>query len=60
MIVSSITMWFARVAISVFLIRVMHFGPIAVWIGMSCDWAIRSVIFALRFISNKWLNNKVI
>ena len=60
MIVSTMTMWFARVAISTFLIRVMHFGPIAVWIGMSCDWTIRGIIFTCRFFSNKWLEKKVI
>lgn len=60
MIVSTMTMWFARVAISTFLIRVMHFGPIAVWIGMSCDWTIRGIIFTCRFFSNKWLEKRVI
>ena len=60
MIVSSLTMWFARVAISIFLIRVLHFGPIAVWIGMSCDWTLRAIMFTGRFFSNRWLNKKVI
>ena len=60
MTVSSLTMWFARVAISIFLIRVMHFGPIAVWIGMSCDWTLRAIIFTSRFFSGKWLEKKVI
>lgn len=60
MIVSTMTMWFARVAISTFLIRVMHFGPIAVWIGMSCDWTVRGIIFTCRFFSNKWLEKRVI
>lgn len=60
MIVSSLTMWFARVAISIFLIRVLHFGPIAVWIGMSCDWTLRAILFTGRFFSNRWLNKKVI
>ncbi|MDO4188166.1 MAG: MATE family efflux transporter [Lachnospiraceae bacterium] len=60
MIASTITMWTVRVAICVFLIRVMHVGPIAVWIGMSCDWTIRAIIFTWRFFSNRWLNNRVI
>lgn len=60
MLVSTFTMWFCRVALSVFLIRVMHFGPIAVWIGMFADWTIRSVIFIGRYFSNKWLDMKVI
>lgn len=60
MLVSSLTMWFCRVALSVFLIRVLHFGPIAVWIGMFADWTIRAVAFSLRFLSGKWLEKKVI
>lgn len=60
MIVSTLTMWFARVAITIFLIRVMHFGPIAVWIAMSCDWTLRAIFFTWRFFSNKWLDKKVI
>ena len=60
MITSSLSMWLCRVAISVFLIRVMHFGPIAVWIGMASDWAIRSVAYTCRFLSGKWLQHKVI
>lgn len=60
MIASSITMWTVRVAVSVFLMRVMGVGPIAVWIGMSCDWFARAVIFTWRFLSNRWLEKKVI
>lgn len=60
MIVSTMTMWLCRVALCVFLEKVFHFGPMAVWIGMFADWTIRSFIFAGRFLSGKWLNNQVI
>lgn len=60
MIASSLTMWLARVLLVVILIRIFHFGPIAVWIGMSIDWAIRAVIFTWRFFSNKWLGKKIV
>lgn len=60
MIVSTITMWSVRVAVSVFLIRVVGMGPIAAWIGMGCDWFVRAVIFPIRFISGKWTTQKVI
>lgn len=60
MIASSITMWIVRVGLTVVLIRILHFGPIAVWIGMMSDWGVRSVIFAVRFKSRKWLKHKVI
>ena len=60
MIVSTVTMWCCRVALCVFLVKVFHFGPMAVWIGMFADWMIRSIIFGARFLSGKWLRNQVI
>ena len=55
MMVSVITMWGCRVALCIFLVRVFHFGPMVVWIGMFADWGIRSVIFVRRFMGGKWL-----
>lgn len=60
MLVSTSTMWFCRVALCVFLVKVFHMGPMAVWIGMFADWTIRGFIFAGRYLSGKWLNNRVI
>ncbi len=60
MLVSTATMWLCRVALAVYLIRVAHFGPIAVWIGMFADWTIRSIIFVGRYFSGRWLNKHVI
>ncbi len=54
MMTTSLTMWLCRVAMAIFLIRVMGVGPIAVWIGMFADWGLRSLIFTLRFFSEKW------
>ena len=60
MLVSTITMWGCRVALCIFLVKMFHFGPMAVWIGMFADWSVRSVIFVCRFLSEKWLKNQVI
>ncbi len=60
MLVSSLTMWFCRVALCVYLIRFQGFGPIAVWIGMFADWTIRACIFSIRFMSGRWNRKKVI
>lgn len=60
MIVSSASMWIFRVVTTTLLIRVFHFGPIAVWIGMFSDWAVRSVVYTLRFRSGKWTRQQVI
>ena len=59
MTLSSITMWTCRVALTTFLIRGMGTGPIGVWIGLSTDWAIRSVLFIIRFRSGRWLRHKI-
>ena len=60
MTVSILTMWLCRVTLSIVLARVFGFGPIAVWIGMFSDWALRGVIFTIRFRNRKWLNHHVI
>lgn len=60
MITATCTMWFCRVALAVFLIRFMNFGPMGVWIGMFADWTIRGVIFTIRFFSGKWLGKHIL
>ncbi len=60
MLTSSLTMWFCRVALCIYLIRGLGFGPMAVWIGMFADWTLRGIIFSIRFLSGKWLRHKVI
>lgn len=59
MTLSTVTMWTCRVALTTFLIRVIKTGPIGVWIGMSSDWLIRSVIFYIRFRSGRWLRHRI-
>ncbi len=56
MITSTATMWCMRVALCIFLVKTYHMGPMAVWYGMFADWALRGVIFGLRFISGRWIH----
>lgn len=56
MITSTATMWCMRVALCIFLVKTYHMGPMAVWYGMFADWALRGVIFSLRFISGRWIH----
>lgn len=58
MIVSTVTMWCCRVVLCIFLVRVYHFGPMAVWIGMFADWTVRAVVFTVRFLRGKWILEK--
>lgn len=60
MIVSTLSMWLCRVVLCVYLARVWHMGPMAVWIGMFADWGIRGLIFSFRFLSGKWLQHNMI
>ena len=32
----------------------VHIGALGLWVGMVCDWTLRSVFFGLRVISGKW------
>lgn len=56
MITSTVTMWCMRVALCIFLVKTYHMGPMAVWYGMFADWALRSVVFAFRFLSGRWIH----
>ena len=60
MITATLTMWLCRVALSIFLMRVVKTGPIGVWYGMFADWGVRGVIFTIRFVRGKWLRFNVI
>lgn len=60
MITATLTMWLCRVALSIFLMRVVKTGPIGVWYGMFADWGVRGVIFTIHFVRGKWLRFKVI
>ena len=60
MIVAISTMWLCRVALAMYLCNVWGFGPMAVWIGMFADWTIRSIIFTIRFLSDKWAEKQIV
>ena len=60
MITSSITMWTCRVFLTIVLIRVFGWGPMAVWIGMFTDWTARSICFATRFFTGGWMKKRAV
>lgn len=60
MLMSASVMWLCRVVISTVLIRVLGFGPMGVWIGMFCDWVMRSILYIFRFRSGRWTRHSVI
>ena len=38
----------------------MYMGILGVWFGMFIDWAVRSLLFAVRYLSGRWQMKKVI
>lgn len=59
MLVATATMWLCRVLVTILLVRLFHMGPLAVWLGMFSDWFVRSLIFPMRFRSNKWIHRRI-
>ena len=55
MMTSSLSMWICRVALTIFMIRILHLGLISVWIGMFTDWGVRGLIYTIRFRKGSWM-----
>ena len=60
MLVSAISMWVCRVAVTMLLVHLLGMGPLAVWLGMFTDWSVRAVIFSVRFHGSRWLAHDVL
>lgn len=60
MITATCTMWLCRVALAIFMMRVVKIGPMGVWVGMFADWSVRGIIFTARFFGGKWADKKVL
>ena len=54
MVISVVSMWLFRVALSYILGGGLGLGLQGVWYGMAVDWTFRSVMFLARFKSRKW------
>lgn len=55
---SLITMWVIRVGLSYLLAIPLNVGIAGVWFGIGLEWLVRSVIFMIRFHSDRWLKQK--
>ena len=60
MIVAACTMWLVRVCSAFVLAFPLGLGPVAVSIAMGADFLFRGIFFAKRWLSNKWIEKKVI
>ncbi|MCL2210877.1 MAG: MATE family efflux transporter [Treponema sp.] len=60
MIVAVSTMWIVRVCSAFFMTFTLGFGPVAVYLAMGADFLFRGIFFLKRWLSNKWIEKKVI
>lgn len=58
--ISLITMWVVRVGLGYIFTIPLGFGVQGVWICMGFEWAVRALIFYLRYQSGVWLSKKAI
>ena len=67
LVISMISMWTFRVglcyifslpSVEIFGLTLAGFGmgPLGVWVAMTVDWVFRTVLFAWRYFSGKWLS----
>ena len=60
MMVSVLSMWIFRIALSYFFAYTMDLKLVGVWLAMYADWIARSVFFVWRYRSGKWMNHRVV
>ena len=59
-IVSLSTMWIIRVALGYLLGIVLDFGILGIMCCLGLEWAVKTLIYGLRFRGSKWLSKKTI
>lgn len=59
-IVSLITMWVIRVGLGYLVAIPLGFGIRGVWACMGLEWAVRTVIFYIRYRTDAWLTKQTI
>ncbi|MBA9087171.1 putative MATE family efflux protein [Fontibacillus solani] len=59
-ITALLTMWLFRVILGYILGITLQLGVMGVWIAMVTEWAVRGIIFGLRFKGDAWYRNKIV
>jgi putative MATE family efflux protein len=60
MIVAICTMWFVRVCSAFLFSFTFGLGPVGVYLAMGADFLFRGIFYTKRWLSNKWIEKKVI
>lgn len=55
MLVSIGSMWIVRIGLGIFFAKTLNIGMFGAWMGMICDWYVRSIFFIGRFKGTKWI-----
>lgn len=50
MSVSVVSMWLFRIGFAYLFVKVLNFGIMGIWYAMFIDWAVRGIIFSIRFL----------
>ena len=59
-VVSLISMWSFRIGFGYLIGIVLGYGIFGIFVVMSSEWAIRAIVFQLRFHGGRWYRNKLI
>ena len=60
MVTSMVSMWVFRIGMSYVLDAWLGMGLFGVWTAMQIDWAVRSLVFGVRFLGHKWEKARVL
>lgn len=55
-----LTMWFVRVVCGYLFGITFKMGIVGIWLAMNSEWAVRAVVFTLRFKGKKWYSKQII
>lgn len=58
--VSLSSMWLCRVGLGYLLAIPLGFGVHGIWVALGVEWALRSLLFIIRFKGKKWYSRKVV
>ncbi|MGN0775652.1 MAG: MATE family efflux transporter [Candidatus Ventricola sp.] len=60
MVTSVISMFVFRLGAAYLFALNLGLGALGIWLAMLCDWAVRAVVFSLRWLSGGWKGKSVI
>ena len=54
LIVAAVSMWVCRIGLSYVLGDWLGWGLVGVWVAMTIDWAVRGLLFTIRYLKGGW------